>query len=72
MQRHDDGEKDIYNFTVNKTQKALSELVSATWKIQNAPAIVERNSKSRIEIPNGYANTACVENYNGFCVPRES
>ena len=72
MQRHDDGEKDIYNFTVNKTQKALSELVSATWKIQNAPAIVERNSKSRIEIPNGCANTACVENYNGFCVPRES
>ena len=71
-QVHDDGEKDIYNFIVNKTQKALSELVSTTWKIQNAPAIVERNSKSRIEIPNGYANTACVENYNGFCVPRES
>ena len=32
-QLHDDGETDIYNFTVNKTQKALSELVSTTWKI---------------------------------------
>ena len=29
-QLHDDSEKDIYNFIVNKTQKALSELVSTT------------------------------------------
>ena len=64
-QRPDDGEKDIYNFIVNKTQKALSELVSTTWKIQNAPAIVECHSKSRIEILNEYVNTACVENCNG-------
>ena len=63
--RPDDCEKDIYNFIVNKTQKALSELVSTTWKIQNAPAIVECNSKSRIEILNEYVNTACVENCNG-------
>ena len=64
-QRHDDGEKGIYNFIVSKTQAALSELVSTTWKTQNAPAIVERDSKSRIEILNEYANTACVENCNG-------
>ena len=64
-QRHDDGENDIYNFIVNKTQKALRKLVSTAWKIQNAPAILERNSKSRIEILNEYANTACVENCNG-------
>ena len=64
-QRHDDDEKDIYNVIANKTQKESSELVSTTWKIQNAPAIVERNSKSRIEILNKYANTVCVENCNG-------
>ena len=74
-QRHDDGEKDIYNFIVNKTQKALSELVSTTWKIQNAPAIVERNSKSRIEILNMYSNTVSmleIAMENGLCVPRKS
>ena len=49
-QRYDDCEKDIYNFIVNKIQRVLSELVSITWKIQNAPAFVERNSKSCLEI----------------------
>ena len=71
-QRNDVGEKHIYNFIVNKTQKALNELVSTTWKIQNATAIVERNPKSRIKILNEYANTVCVENCNGFCGPRKS
>ena len=69
-QRYDDSENGIYNFIVNKTQKALSEHnmmhhVSTTRKIQNAPAIVESSSKSRIEILNEYANTTCVENCNG-------
>ena len=64
-QCHDDGEKDIYNVIANNTQKGSSELVGTTWKIQNAPAIVERNSISRIEILNEYANTVCVENCNG-------
>ena len=61
-QRHGVGEKGIYNFIVNKTQKALNELVSTTWKIQNATAVVKRNPKSRIKILNEYANTTCVEN----------
>ena len=37
--RHDSGERDIYNFIVNKSPKGLSDLVNTTWKMQNAPKI---------------------------------
>ena len=63
--RHDDGEKDLYNFILNKTPKALNDLVYTTWKIQNTPALVERTSKSRILILIECGDKPCVENCNG-------
>lgn len=72
-QRHDDGEKDMYSYIINKSQKALSEIVSTTWKIQNAPAVVVRKSKSRLDILRDYTNTECAEGCDGqwYCCAKE-
>ena len=63
---HDSGERDIYNFIMNKSPKGLSNLVNTTWKMQNAPKIVELNCKSRMDILQEYvsSDSACNDNNN--------
>jgi len=65
-QRHDDGEKDMYSFILNKSPKALSELVSTTWRMHNAPKIVERSNKSRLDILKVHiTDRECTEGCSG-------
>jgi len=42
------GEPDLHNIVINSNSKALSELVSLTWRIENAPKVVERQKKSAL------------------------
>ena len=63
--RHAEGQKDIYNFIMNKTPKALSELISTTWKLQEAPQTVQRETKSRISILERFLEEDCVPTCGG-------
>jgi len=48
------------------TSKALSELVSLTWRMENAPKVVERQKKERFDvIREMFFEGVCVENCNG-------
>ena len=71
--RHDDGERDIYSFIMNKSPKALSDLVNTTWKLQNAQHVEDRISKSRIDILKEHINGPCTANCSGewFACARE-
>lgn len=43
QQRNGVGESDLYNFILGKNPKALSDLVNTTWKLEQAPAALERD-----------------------------
>ena len=49
-QRKESGEPDIYNFVVNSNPKTISDLVTVTWRIENAQATVTRRHTDRIQI----------------------
>ena len=59
-QRNDNGESDIYNFVLNKSPKALADLINTAWKMQNAEKNVERSEKSRMDILMDYVTGECV------------
>jgi len=45
-----------------KSPKALSDLVSTTWRLEKAPATLERKHKARLEVIREInANDTCVE-----------
>ena len=37
LQRSENGKKDLQAFILNKSLKALSDLIATTWKMQAAP-----------------------------------
>ena len=37
LQRSENGKKDLQAFILNKSVKALSDLIATTWKMQAAP-----------------------------------
>ena len=58
------GEHGLKNFILNKSAKALSDLVSATWKIQNAETSLERQNKARMQIIAEQASGVCITGCN--------
>lgn len=59
LQRSQNGEKDLHAFILNKTPKALAELIQTTWKVQEAPATVEREASCRISLIREAAAKEC-------------
>lgn len=59
-QRNQSGEGDLHNFILNKSPKALSDLVATTWKMQNAQSTLLRQNKERMEIIREYAASSCI------------
>ena len=64
-ERQAEGLPDIYNFILNKNTKALSDLVTMTWKLQNAPEVNERRSMDRMQLVLSYLDKPCVDGCNG-------
>ena len=58
--RHAEGEKDLYNFIVNKNSKSISELVELTWKMNDAPKDVQRASNTRMSILRAHIEKECL------------
>ena len=63
-QRSESGGDDLKNFILNKSAKALSDLVSTTWKIQNAETCLERQNKPRMQIIAEQASGVCITGCN--------
>lgn len=65
LQRAQNGEPDLQAFILSKPPKALADLISTTWKIQNSASVAAREEKSRMDLLREYAAGSCVANCNG-------
>ena len=54
-----------FNFILNKKDKSLSELIATTWKMHNAPSIVEREQKCRLDDVVEANQKSCVVGCDG-------
>ena len=61
LNRAQNGEPDLQAFILNKNPKSLSDLISTTWKMQNAEKVIVRNQKSRMQLIQECVTTNCVE-----------
>lgn len=59
------GKKDLAQFLLSHSSKSLGELIANTWKLQEASAKLERQTKSRMEILQAHADYECIEGCNG-------
>ena len=64
--RSDEGLDDLHRFVLNKNPKALSDLISTTWKLHFAPTVVEREKMDRVALVLSHLDKPCVENCNGI------
>jgi len=63
--RKKNGEGDLHSFILGKSPKALSDLVSTTWRLEKAPVTLERKQKARLEVIREIdKNSTCVEGCN--------
>ena len=59
LRRSENGDNDLHAFILNRTRKALADLIETTWTVQDAPKAAERESKSRIGIIEETAKGPC-------------
>ena len=64
-EQKNNGEGNIHSFIMNKSQKALSNLMHATWKMENAAKVEERACKSQMGVLQQHLNEPCVETCAG-------
>ena len=69
-QRAAAGEPDLYSFIVSKNPKALSDLISTTWEIENASDELEQQARTRIDVVIECAQRPCREGCNGIWLQR--
>ncbi|CAB4038817.1 PREDICTED: uncharacterized protein LOC107339053 [Paramuricea clavata] len=60
-----EGKKDLANFILCRSNKAIQELIDNTWRLQNARAKLDRKKKSRIDLLRDARSAECVDGCNG-------
>jgi hypothetical protein len=60
-----EGKKDLANFILCRSNKAIQELIDYTWRLQNARAKLDRKKKSRIDLLRDARSAECVDGWNG-------
>ena len=63
--RNSEGEKDLYQFILNKSSKCMSELMEKAWNVHDAPEIMARKELPRMTVLKNYEKTECVTGCNG-------
>ena len=61
----EEGKRDLASFVFSRTSKSLDELISQTWKMQNAQITLERQTKCRMDIIQEVSLGSCAEGCNG-------
>lgn len=66
MRRASNGEPDLQAFVLNRTPKALADLITMTWKLQNSENTVDdvRETKTRMQILHDCLESDCIEGCN--------
>ena len=59
--REVEGLTDVYNYIGRQSSKALNDLLAMTWRLEEAPALVERQKMSRMEVVLSFLHKPCVE-----------
>ena len=62
--RYEQSEKDLYNFIVCKSAKALNDLIDRTWRLREAPASIEREKLCRMTALKRVLASECVPGCN--------
>lgn len=58
------GKKDLANFVLSRSSKSLQDLISSTWRMQQASTKLHRRTIGRMERLRTLANDTCVEDCN--------
>ena len=61
----EEGKRDLASFVFSSTSKGLDELISQTWKMQNAQIALERQTKCWMDIIQEVSLGSCAEGCNG-------
>ena len=59
------GQKQLANFVLNQSPKNLQDLISNTWKMQEAVANLQEKNIPRMDVIRRYSTTKCVEGCSG-------
>lgn len=62
--REVEGLSDVYNYIGRQTSKSLNDLLAMTWRLEEAPALVQRQKMSRMEVVLSFLHKPCVEGCN--------
>ena len=63
-QQKKEGKTDLAEFIANRDYKAVEEALRVGWEMEEAPAKLERNQKTRMEILQGFLQEECVSTCN--------
>ena len=59
------GQKQLANLILNQSPKNLQDLISNTWKMQQAVANLQEKNVPRMDVIRRYSTTECVDGFNG-------
>lgn len=60
-----EGKTDLAEFLVNRTPRAVADVLTSAWEIENSQSKLARSKKTRIELLQDARETECVEGCNG-------
>ncbi|XP_068753262.1 D-inositol 3-phosphate glycosyltransferase-like [Montipora capricornis] len=63
-QQKKEGKTDLAEFIANRGYKAVEEALRVGWEMEEAPAKLERNQKTRMEILQEFLQEECVSTFN--------
>eukprot|EP00794_Sanderia_malayensis_P001981 gene1981-biopygen1803 len=64
-ERKSEGDSELAEFVLGRSEKSLKELISNSWKLKTASSTLTRETKSRMELLRIYENGECVDHCEG-------
>ena len=65
LEQKEEGKTDLAEFLVNRTPRAVADMMQSTWEIEEAKAKLERAKKTRMELLQEARRSECAKGCNG-------
>ncbi|CAB3988665.1 Hypothetical predicted protein [Paramuricea clavata] len=65
FEQKEEGKTDLAEFLVNRTPRAVADMMQSTWEIEEAKAKLEREKKTRMELLQEARQSECAHSCNG-------
>ena len=65
FEQKEEGKTDLAEFLVNRTSRAVADMMQSTWEIEEAKAKLERAKKTRMELLQEARRSECAQGCNG-------